>query len=205
MAGPRTRICPSGLKPVASPISRTSASRASLGSASGQGWPSRQLPSISRAAMPASRTRGPSAHHTGPSPSQTRTGVQVKVSPAGTIAAARSASIIGPGKAHSLRRPRPCRGEGHSPDHRAGQGPRPLPVPQHSCERLRLEGPRKRIGVAGLGGLIRPHGGNDSRQSCGYCGTLRSSARRDARTPRAQRAKIAVGSKGIVPAFRPAK
>ena len=43
-------------------------------------WTARP-PSSSRAAMPERRTRGPSAHQMGPSPSQTAMGVQVKVSP----------------------------------------------------------------------------------------------------------------------------
>jgi hypothetical protein len=51
----------------------------------GQGCPLRQLPSISRAAIPTSRIRGPSAHHIGPSPSQTAIGVHVKERPAATI------------------------------------------------------------------------------------------------------------------------
>ncbi|MEY4783365.1 MAG: hypothetical protein RIR41_1300 [Pseudomonadota bacterium] len=40
--------------------------------------------------MPASRTRGPSAHHTGPSPSHTRVGVQANSSPVGTTGTASS-------------------------------------------------------------------------------------------------------------------
>ena len=55
--------------------------------------PHGKVPSISRAAIPAMRKRGPSAHQTGPSPSQTWVGVQVKVCPAATTDAARSVSI----------------------------------------------------------------------------------------------------------------
>src|SRR3546814_6357632 len=40
-------------------------------SASGQGWPGRHVPSISRATIPERRICGPSEHHTGPSPSHT--------------------------------------------------------------------------------------------------------------------------------------
>ena len=73
--GPLTRICPSRDTPVARPIRLTNASRASMGSASGQGWPALHVPLISRAATPDNRTCGPSAHQIGPSPSQTRIGV----------------------------------------------------------------------------------------------------------------------------------
>ena len=78
MRGPSTRICPSRETPVGRPIRATKASRAATGSASGQGWPTLHDPSISLAAMPESRTCGPSAHQTGPSPSQTRMGVHGK-------------------------------------------------------------------------------------------------------------------------------
>lgn len=56
-----------------------------MGLAEGQGWPDLQLPSISRAAMPANLTFGPSAHQMGPSPSQTAVGVHENVVPAVTI------------------------------------------------------------------------------------------------------------------------
>lgn len=95
IAGPRTRIWPSRDRPVGFPINCTSASRASTGSASTHGWPALQVPSISLAATPDRRTRGPSAHQIGPSPSQTRTGVHWNICPAGTTAtAARSANSI---------------------------------------------------------------------------------------------------------------
>ena len=84
IAGPLISTWPSGLRPVGAPISFTRALRASAPLAVGHGWLGRQLSSISRAAMPARRIRGPSAHHTGPSPSQTRVGVQVNFSSAGT-------------------------------------------------------------------------------------------------------------------------
>lgn len=48
------------------------------------------MPFISRAATPERRTCGPSAHHFGPSPSQTAMGVQVKDWPAGTTEASRN-------------------------------------------------------------------------------------------------------------------
>ena len=95
IAGPWTRMCPSRLYPVGLPTSIASASRATSGGDEGQGWPGRQLPSISLAAMPDSLIRGPSAHQIGPSPSHTLVGVQSKVWPAGTmIAAARNNSML---------------------------------------------------------------------------------------------------------------
>ena len=66
------------------PSSRTSRSRASVPLGLGHGCPGLQLPSISRAATPAMRILGPSAHHTGPSPSQTAVGVHTNVFPWGT-------------------------------------------------------------------------------------------------------------------------
>jgi hypothetical protein len=96
MAGPVTSTWPSRLRPVGAPISFTRASRASAPLAVGHGWLGRQLSSISRAAMPANRIRGPYAHHTGPSPSHTRLGVQVNSSPVGTTdtASSNNAPII---------------------------------------------------------------------------------------------------------------
>jgi hypothetical protein len=88
MVGPRTRTWPCCPTPVRSPTSLTSASRASVPLASGQGCPGLQVPSSSRAAMPDNLMRGPSAHQTGPSPSQTCVGVQLNVSPAGTTVTA---------------------------------------------------------------------------------------------------------------------
>jgi hypothetical protein len=90
MRGPSTRIWPSRDTPEALPISLTSASRALIGSLTGQGWPILHDPSNSLDATPDSRTCGPSAHQIGPSPSQTRTGVHSNHCPAGTTAAARS-------------------------------------------------------------------------------------------------------------------
>jgi hypothetical protein len=69
---------------------RTKRSLASAASTVGQGWFDRHEPSISRAATPATRTFGPSAHQTGPSPSQTAVGVHLNVSPAGTTCACAS-------------------------------------------------------------------------------------------------------------------
>lgn len=88
MVGPATYTWPSGLLPVGLPIKRTNASRDALGPVLGHGWCWRQLPSVSLVAIPARRTRGPSAHQIGPSPSQTRMGVQLKVLPLGTTATA---------------------------------------------------------------------------------------------------------------------
>jgi hypothetical protein len=83
-AGPLTRIWPCRPTPVREPSRFTRASLAASALASGQGWPGEQVPSISRAAIPDSRTRGPSSHQIGPSPSQTCVGLQVNTSPAGT-------------------------------------------------------------------------------------------------------------------------
>jgi hypothetical protein len=58
------------------PNNFTSSSRERSALTAGQGWFDRQVPSISRAAIPARRMRGPSAHHIGPSPSYTAVGVQ---------------------------------------------------------------------------------------------------------------------------------
>lgn len=84
--GPATLTCPVGNLPVAPPSTSTSTSRAPIPPMPGQGWLGRHMPSISLAATPASRMRGPSAHHIGPSPSHTAVGVQVKVCPAATMA-----------------------------------------------------------------------------------------------------------------------
>lgn len=101
--GPRTRTCPVDEVPRAPPNTCTSASRAWIPELRGHGWLARQVPSISRAAMPAIRRRGPSAHQTGPSPSHTRVGVQVKVCPAAiTVAAIRLNTSI-----HAQRSARP--------------------------------------------------------------------------------------------------
>jgi hypothetical protein len=78
MAGPVTRMWPCGPTPRRVPTSSTNASLAATALAFGQGWPGEHDPSISRAAMPASRIRVPSLHHIGPSPSQTCVGVQEK-------------------------------------------------------------------------------------------------------------------------------
>lgn len=94
IVGPTTRTCPCSPKPVGSPTRLTRASLASIGCASGHGWPALQVPSISRAAIPDSRTRGPSSHHTGPSPSQTATGVQANDCPAGTTTAERKRATL---------------------------------------------------------------------------------------------------------------
>lgn len=51
-------------------------------------WAGLQVSSTSRAAIPASRTLGPSAHQIGPSPSHTRIGVQLKTIPGATKDAA---------------------------------------------------------------------------------------------------------------------
>lgn len=76
IVGPDRRICPWRPTPVRVPNRETSASLEAMGSLFGHGCPAEQLPSISRAAMPERRNLGPSAHHTGPSPSQTWVGVQ---------------------------------------------------------------------------------------------------------------------------------
>lgn len=79
--GPVNMICPWLLTPVRTPRKATSASRAFSALALGHGWPGEQVPSSSLAAIPARRSRGPSSHHIGPSPSQTWEGVHSKVWP----------------------------------------------------------------------------------------------------------------------------
>jgi hypothetical protein len=81
------------LRPLPPPSNRTRAFRAAMPLARGQGCPRRHEPSISRAAIPPSRIRGPSRHQTGPSPSHTLMGVQANICPAGTVATARSKAI----------------------------------------------------------------------------------------------------------------
>src|SRR5690606_40374886 len=54
-------------------------------------WFARQVPSVSRAAMPDRRIVGPSAHHMRPSRSHTRAGVHSKLLLAGVTAMARNA------------------------------------------------------------------------------------------------------------------
>lgn len=91
-----TSTCPSLELPMGFPSSFTSASLAAGPAAAGQGCPRLHSPPISRAAMPARRIFGPSAHQMGPSPSQTRVGVQEKLAPAATIEAAKTVSIAFP-------------------------------------------------------------------------------------------------------------
>ncbi len=79
--GPFNMICPCLLTPVRTPRKAASASRASSALALGHGWPGEQVPSSSLAAMPAKRSRGPSSHQIGPSPSHTWEGVHSKVIP----------------------------------------------------------------------------------------------------------------------------
>jgi len=81
MVGPLTSTCPCLPSPMGVPNKATSASRDACGSAEGHGCPGEQDPSSSRAAIPASLRRGPSSHHTGPSPSQTAVGVHAKACP----------------------------------------------------------------------------------------------------------------------------
>ena len=94
MVGPRTRTWPCALLPIGSPTNNTNASRLVSALAGGQGWLSLQVPSISRAAMPANRMRGHSAHQTGPSPSQTRVGVQSNEWPDCTMTAERNSNMV---------------------------------------------------------------------------------------------------------------
>ena len=92
MVGPLTSTCPCLPSPMGVPNKATSASRDACGSAEGHGCPGEQDPSSSRAAIPASLRRGPSSHHTGPSPSQTAVGVHAKACPEGTTETERSMS-----------------------------------------------------------------------------------------------------------------
>lgn len=89
MGGAETIMCPEDVRPLGPPRNLTSQSRAARPEAFGHGWDGLHVSSISRAAMPAKRTLGPSRHHMGPSPTQTRTGVQVKDCPDAMKAAAR--------------------------------------------------------------------------------------------------------------------
>jgi hypothetical protein len=67
IVSPSTRTWPSLLRPMARPSKATRASRASSARDDGQECPGLQLPSISRAAIPDKRMRGPSAPQAGPS------------------------------------------------------------------------------------------------------------------------------------------
>lgn len=77
-------MCPCESVPTEPPRSRTRRSRASTPPTEGQGWFRLHVPSISRAATPAMRIFGPSAHQIGPSPSHTAVGVQLNAEPAAT-------------------------------------------------------------------------------------------------------------------------
>jgi hypothetical protein len=86
-------MCPALITPYGPPSKETKRSRASMALTEGQGWLGLHEPSISRAAIPAIRTFGPSAHQIGPSPSQTAVGVHLNVWPSGTILPAASAGL----------------------------------------------------------------------------------------------------------------
>jgi hypothetical protein len=148
--------------------------------------------------MPDSRIRGPSAHHMGPSPSQTATGVQLKDAPACTTGGwARAATMkkanIAPKNArlHSAARVlivtrtrlRLHRDPGGarilSP--RGGREPHRRREPEcnlqiHARSKARTISPPKE--------RRRCLGGNDSRRSFDCCGSLRYLARPDVRTLR---------------------
>ena len=157
------------LRPVAAPINCTSASRATIAMASGQGWLSRHVPSISLAAIPASRTWGPSSHHTGPSPSQTRTGVQVNSSPAGITGteASKSNMLI----IRRLPRRGPGQGRDDTPDRLSSMGPR-LPLVQQSSWDNRRCPHQTACWIATEAGAQTARDGNDSRLFSGCCGNL---------------------------------
>lgn len=89
----RTRTWPVTKLPRGPPRKRTSWSRAWIPLAVGHGWLGLQVSSISRAAIPASRSFGPSAHQIGPSPSHTAVGVHVNVMPAATTSAAKKSNM----------------------------------------------------------------------------------------------------------------
>lgn len=166
----RTTMCPEASCPFRPPNSRTNRSRASTPPTGGHGCDGLQLSSISRAATPAIRMRGPSAHHTGPSPSHTATGVQVKLAPAAMICAARA--VI------TRSRPRHCRDQGgtHIPDRRAEPAPRRLPGPPSNLQTPgRMVNRSTELRNAWATGRTRKvHDGNDSRRSCGCYGSLRN-------------------------------
>lgn len=82
---PVIRTFPVAATSLAVPRKRARWPRAAIASTEGQGGPAAQLPSISRAAMPVSLTRGPSLHHIGPSSSHSAFGVQAKLAPLGMM------------------------------------------------------------------------------------------------------------------------
>lgn len=132
--------------------------------------------------MPASLTRGPSAHQMGPSPSHTLVGVQVKVTPVGTIAAARRKRIIGPGMARNRSRRYPDRGAARILDRLAERALlRPLLLQCSSETRRRQSQPENRIEETARAGSSRLLDGNGSRPTFGCCGTPPRSSLRDAR------------------------
>jgi len=163
MVTERTLTWPVGKKPLGPPSISTNLSRASVALTAGQGWLVRHVPSISRAATPATRTFGPSAHQIGPSPSQTATGVQANARPAATTE--ERMSII----RTQLRRHRGLNAA-RSLDPRPSQGLLQPLAPRYSFERM-----HRRLAAPGSGfGGLQPlnYDGNGNRPSCGCYGNL---------------------------------
>jgi len=187
MVADRTLMWPVARLPSTPPKSRTSRSRASVPLTVGQGWPARQLPSISRAATPAIRIFGPSAHQMGPSPSQTAIGVQANERPAGTTilyvlplasddpTGDAMMAIASSNDTFTRNRRRHCRGPGaaHNLGHPASPALLRLRGPRRNCETHRR--PMTLECSALLRSVASPHSrdGNDNRRSCGCCDSLR--------------------------------
>jgi len=137
-------MCPVLSFPFGPPSRSTRWSRAALPLALGQGWPTLHVSSISRAAIPASRIFGPSAHQIGPSPSQTAVGVQVNDDPVVTAASAANAIM-----------------RDHSRLFAAGLIQRPVLHPSLAdlmIARVRLPAPYRGLGARPMGVIrIPPH------------------------------------------------
>lgn len=172
--GPFTNKCPSAVLPTVLPKSAASASRDFLPLIAGHGWLSRQVSSISRAAMPARRTLGPSSHHIGPSPSHSRTGVHSNVCPSGTTGtAAARAKIAAASIIHTQCRRYPDPNEAHSPAPRAAPGQPPQPAPLCSSGRPRSVGSEEAVAIGAWVEGCCLRGDSDIHPSFGCCGSLR--------------------------------
>ena len=177
IAAARTLMWPVLNVPRAPPSNPTRRSLASTPEVEGQGWPALQTPSISRAAIPARRIFGPSAHQIGPSPSHTAVGVQVKLVPAATTWAT-IARII-----RNLSRRRRDQDANHSREFPPGVVQRPWPLRPYSSRTLRfcrLKPAHANERSTNWRRSRTGRDGNDSRRSCNYCGSLEPSARRRA-------------------------
>jgi hypothetical protein len=158
----RTLMWPVASRPFGPPKSFTKRSRASIPPTVGHGWCGLHVPSISRAATPAIRTFGPSAHHIGPSPSQTAMGVHVKVRPLATMFIA--AKII-----RSQPRHHPDLSADHSLDHRR-ERERPQPLGPESNLRILVVRSKRRLQRHERASMT-VHGGNGIRRFFDCCGS----------------------------------